>query len=286
MIFLLLSVSMAHAVVTPGRLSTTLTASEVAREVLDESSYPSFAQFLKSVRPEQGMRLVDPRNRHLIPTAQVFVPSPELWRAFFRAAAADRMTVLRAFALVAREIKKHGVVMFGPGRDFEQAVREEGIDLGLALPASNVALGIWSPDPKVKDPEFLLHLKVFYTEAYTHRFPDEILPANLKIGLGAPETYWLDGTAFRQPTVTADLYYGPKKGVGFRNVRGVGGQKRGFLGFMQKLFFFLPDAVDAMRINEDTGEMVTEAIVDTTVKDFERDPRYAIKRNGDRVGRN
>jgi hypothetical protein len=60
-------------------------------------------------------------------------------------------------------------------------------------------------------------------------------------------------------------------------VKGIGGQKRGVLGFFQKVLFFLPDAIDSMTIREDKGEMITEALVNTVVKDFETKPIYAIK---------
>ncbi|MGZ3687667.1 MAG: hypothetical protein ACXVBW_05170, partial [Bdellovibrionota bacterium] len=189
----------------------------------------------------------------------------------------DHLTCLRAFALLSREIKRNGVIVFGPGKDFEKAVSDNHVDLGLALPAHNIGTAIWAPDANNTDPEFQLHLKVFYTEPYIHRFPDNILPANLKIGFGKDETYYMDGQEYHQHTIEADIYDGPTKGVGFRNVKGVGGQKRGFLGFVQKVFFFLPDAVDSMTINEAKDSMITEAMVNTVVKNFEKDPLYSIK---------
>ena len=225
------------------RLSTHLTSAEVARETADEEKYPNFMTFLKSVQLLNGMSLADPRNGKYIKTTHVYMPRTNDWKGFWMAAAADHITCLRAFGLLAREIKKNGVVIFGPGGTFEQSVTENHVDLGLALPAYNVGTAIWSPDPANTDPEFQLHLKVFYKEPYVHHFPDEILPANLKIGFGEEDTYWMDGAKFSQRTIDADIYYGPNKGVGFRNVKGIGGQKRGVLGFFQKILFFLPDAV-------------------------------------------
>ena len=54
-------------------------------------------------------------------------------------------------------------------------------------------------------------------------------------------------------------------------------QKRGFLGFMQKVLFFLPDAISSMTIDEKSGSMVTEAMVNTTVKEFETNRLYSVK---------
>ena len=168
-------------------------------------------------------------------------------------------------------------MVFGSSKIFEQAVKKNNIDLGLALPARNLGAAVWSPDPDHKDPEFLAHIKVFYTESYVHQFPDEILPANLKIGFAKPETYWLNGQQYNQAALDADIYYGSEHGIGFRNVKGVGGQKRGILGMFQKVFFFLPDAVNSMFIDEKKGEMITEALVNTVVEKFETNPIYSIK---------
>lgn len=261
-----------------GRLQTRLSADEIAREALDEQAYPHFMQFLKTVDVSRGLHDTDPRNLNLIGSKKFFHPTPEMWDGFFKSAAADHLTCLRAFALLAREVKKNGVSLYGPGGLFQQAVMKNQMDLGLALPAKNIGASLWKPDPQNHDPEFLLHLKVFYTEPYVHQFPDEILPANLKIGFGAVESYWLDGVEYKQAVLDADIYYGAKNGIGFKNVKGVGGQKRGVLGFFQKVFFFLPDAVDSMTIRENTGEMITEAMINTVVKDFEKTPRYSIRR--------
>ncbi len=260
----------------PGRLPTHLSASDIAREALDQKLYPNLMKFLASVDVSKGIYQRDPRNAAFISTPYVFTPTLAMWQGFFRAAAADHLTALRAFALLAREIKKEGVVVFGPGETFEKAVGDN-VDLGLALPAQNIGTAIWSPDPNNTDPEFQLHMKIFYTKPYIHRFPDYILPANLKIGYGPEQTYWMNGQEYTQHTVDTDIYDGPVHGVGFRNVQGIGGQKRGFMGFLQKVLFFLPDAVHSMTISEVNDEMITEALVNTVVKNFEKNPIYSIK---------
>lgn len=261
----------------PGLLPTELSELDRELERRDKERYPNFMKLLASVEPTDHMRSVDPRNAHFIKTTHVFFPDQKLWNAFFKAAATDQLTVLRSFALLARELKKYGVSLWGPGHFFEDAVKKNNVDLGLAIPAKNIGAALWSPDPAHKDPEFQVHLKVLYTEPFVHQFPDHILPANLKVGFGDELTYWLSGKQYTHKALETDIYYGPKNGVGFRNVRGVGGQKRGFMGFMQSVLFFLPDAVDAMVIREERNAMITEALVNTTVDDFEKDPKYAIK---------
>lgn len=261
----------------PGHLSTSLSPAELLREAKDVNAYPHFMAFLKNVHKMGTLQPVDPRNANILKTTHYFHPTIELWNEFFKAASADHLTSIRAFVLLAREAKKNGMVIFGPGDIFEKAVKNNHIDLGLAIPARNIGAAAWSPDPKNTDPEFLVHIKIFYTESFVHEFPDEVLPASLKIGFGKSESYWWENREYTYPVLDADLYYGPTKGVGFRNVKGVGGQKRGLLGFFQKVLFFLPDAVDSMTIHEDNGEMITEALVNTSVKDFETKPIYAIK---------
>jgi hypothetical protein len=48
------------------------------------------------------------------------------------------------------------------------------------------------------------------------------------------------------------------------------------VGLLQKVFFFLPDAVHSMLIDEKRDVMVTEALVNTTVDQFETRRAYQI----------
>jgi hypothetical protein len=254
-----------------------LTAGEIQREAWDTKQYPHLMGFLKSIDISKRVFPTDPRNAKFILAPTYFDPTIEMWSGFFKSCAEDHLTLLRAFGLLSREIKKRNVVVWGSGAAFEQAVAVNHIDLGLAIPAHNVGAAVWSPLPRSQDPDFELHMKVFYTEAFIHQFQDEVLPANLKVGYGDKQTYWYDGKQYTYPTVDADIVYGMKDGVGFRNIKGIGGQKRGFMGFMQKMLFFLPDAIHSMLINEKTGTMVTEAMINTNVKDFEKNPLYSVK---------
>ncbi len=260
-----------------GRLTTHLSSEELTREKMDAKNYPYFMKFIKTIDVSNSIYPTDPKNQHWIQSTHYFKPTLQMWNGFLQAAAADHLTCLRAFAILAREVKKNGMVVFGPGSLFELAVQKNRIDTGLSIPAKNLGGAIWSPDPNNSDPEFMAHIKIFYTEPFLHQFPDQVLPANLKIGYGTPQTYWMDDLQYTQPSVDADIYYGQHLGVGFRNIKGIGGQKRGVLGFFQKILFFLPDAIDSMTIHEDQGVMVTEALMNTVVKNFETDPIYSVK---------
>lgn len=243
-------------------------------EERDFKRFPNMMRFLKSVDTSH-LEPTPAGNEHLIHSASVFHTHQEMWNGFFKAAVADRITNIRAFTLIAREIKSRGITVYGPGTGFEKAIADNNIDLGLAIPAKNVGFGVWEPDASAKDPEFLLHLTVVYREQFIHQFPDEVLPTNLKIGFGDETDYYVDGHKHHGYLLTADLYSGPN-GVGFKNVRGVGGQKRGFVGFLQRLLFFLPDSIYSMLIDEKRNVMVTHAFINTTVENFETREIYRI----------
>ncbi len=246
-----------------------------AEEPSDFTRFPNMMHFLKTVvtdrtgPPPAG-------NEHLMHATKVFHTSQELWDRFFKAAIADKLTNLRAFGLLGREIKTRGLTVYGPGQGFEQAVIDNHVDLGLAIPAKHLGFGVWEPDAAIKDPEFQVHLSVIYKERFIHQFPDEVLPANLRIGTGDQVDYYIDGEKHRGYLMTADLYYGPG-GIGFKNVQGIGGEKRGLLGFVQKMLFFLPDAISSMVIDERKNVMLTEAVINTTVENFETRDIYRIR---------
>jgi len=257
-------------------LPTYLAAEELRRERLDGTVYPAFTEFLELLDIPSFATRTDSRNSAWIPSRHFLKPTRRLWKEFFQAAAADRLTAIRALALLGRELKSSGAVLMGGGTDYERAVEETGAELGLALPAKNIGAIFIVPDPAVQAPGFLAHLKVFYTQSYVHRFQDEILPADLKIAESEKAAYWIDGTERLEPSITADLFYGEETGVGFRNVKGIAGKRHGFMGFLQSILFFIPDSVGSMVIDERSGKLVTEAFMGTEVPDFEKDPRYAI----------
>lgn len=236
---------------------------------------PHLTAFFAGMRVQEAQP-VPAGNEHLIHTPTVHEPSGTLWDGFFKAAAADHLTILRALALMARELKSRGVTLMGSGDTFERAVAANDIDLGLAIPARMIGLGIWEPDPAVTDPEFQLHLTIAYKEKFLHQFPDEVLPVSIKIGTGDETDYYVDRMRHHGYLLTADLYYGPH-GIGFKNVRGIGAETRGLSGLLQRIFFFLPDSISSMLIDEERNVMVTEALFNTTVENFETRKVYQIR---------
>ncbi len=258
----------ASANVTPGK-SMVLPKMEdmVAR-------YPTFMKFIREATFTPAP-ISDPGLAKVMSAKKAYRPTAEQWDQFLKASVADGLTNFRAFALMGLEAKARGVTLWGPGRDYEQAVERNQIDLGLSLPATHVIVGMWEPENRPNEPDFLLHIKLIYDQPYIHEFPDEVMPANLKVGTGDAIHFTFEGKDRTGYAMEADLFYGNGK-LGFRNVKGVGGQKRGFLGVVQKIMFFVPDAIHSMVIDDSNGSMLTEAIINTTVEDFEKKPIYKI----------
>jgi hypothetical protein len=85
---------------------------------------------------------------------------------------------------------------------------------------------------------------------------------------------WDDGAEIRTAyIVEGRIMYGDA-GVGYVDVSGIGGRKHGLLGVMQKVFFFLPDAIDGMVVRG--GDLHVNAIMNQRVEGFESALRYAV----------
>jgi len=239
----------------------------------DKSRFPGFIKYLNAIQ-FKPLKAIEKGNEKFSHAKLVYWGTRQDWDRFFQKAATENLTNLKAFALLSREVKKHKVTLYGPGKDFMDAVSGNNIDLGLSIPATNVAMAVWAPVNDPKQPGLVLHIKIIYWKPFKHRFRDEVLPATLKIGMGETVEFYLDGKRHKGQLIEADIYYG--EFTGFRRIKGVGGLKHGILGFFQKLLFFLPDAVSAMVIRPD-GVMVTEALMNTEVKNFENEAKYVIK---------
>src|SRR4051812_14040494 len=81
----------------PAKLATRLTEGELQREAYDLNKFPHFMKYIKSIDPSKRMVPTDPRNGAWVKTSQVFTPNVEMWSGFFKAAAEDHVTALRAF---------------------------------------------------------------------------------------------------------------------------------------------------------------------------------------------
>lgn len=238
--------------------------------------HPNFSAFLDQL-PLDQLQEVGPEHINDIPTGRAYFMNRNDWDGFMRAAVNDKLTNLRAFALLGERITQKKVALFNRGSYFEESVKALNIDLGLALPAYGMAYVIWTPGNPSKASDHVAHLKVYYWKAFEHEFQDEILPATLKIGIGRNVPFTLDGRDYQGKLVETDLYYGHEE-FGFKDIKGLGGRKHGMLGFFQRILFFLPDAVDDLVINQQ-GTMITRALINTEIKDFERQTKYQIHYN-------
>jgi hypothetical protein len=212
-------------------------------------------------------------------------PSVELTQddlnGFFDACASDGATILRAIGFVGRAVHQTGVTVFMDGRLIRNALTRRNLALGLAMPVDDLAFFAYVPDAWV-DPNYQCRFVAAYTRSYEHRFPKEVLDATLRIGTGKSATI---ANPWKRPPTTETVYlvegaivYGDA-GVGLVNITGVGGKKHGILGAVQRILFFLPDAIDSMIIRN--GDLYVKALVSQRVRDFERLPQYAVHRSGD-----
>lgn len=197
---------------------------------------------------------------------------------FFRACAADRATILRAIGFVARVVHQTGITVYMDGRLVRNALVRQNLDIGLAMPVDHLVLFAYVPDAWI-EPDYQCRFIAAYGQSYEHRFPKEVLDATLRLGTGRSAVMV---NPWKTPPVSETVYvvegriiYG-ERGIGLVGIRGVGGRKHGVLGTVQRVLFFLPDAIDAMVIRD--GDLHVKAIVSQRVRGFEQLPRYAVHR--------
>ncbi|MBT3268592.1 hypothetical protein HN371_15660 [Candidatus Poribacteria bacterium] len=196
---------------------------------------------------------------------------------FFVAAAADELTIVRAMGFVARAVRETRVLTYLNGEHARDVVRHFGLDVGLAVPMSHLLLFAYIPVDAGADDEVQCRFLAVYGAQYEHRFHRDVLNATLKVGTGRDVPYldpWDDGAEIKTAyIVEGRIMYGGA-GVGYVDVSGIGGRKHGLLGVMQKVFFFLPDAIGGMVVRD--GDLYVNAIMNQRVEGFESALRYAV----------
>lgn len=245
-------------------------------------NYPYFRQhaltILRRKVAETGPLNVNPYVEDLLggagrPAVEMHAEDVE---EFFLAAARDKLTIVRAMGLVARAVRETRVLTYLNGADARGAIDRLGLDVGLAVPMEHLLLFAYIPVDAEDDATQCRFLSV-YGAQYEHRFRRDVLDATLKVGTGRDAPYldpWDDDAEITNAyVVEGRILYGDA-GVGYADVSGIGGRKHGLLGFMQKVFFFLPDAIDGMVIHD--GDLYVNAIVDQRVRGFEDALRYAV----------
>jgi hypothetical protein len=192
--------------------------------------------------------------------------------ALLDAAAADRLTLLRATALFARWVRVRNVPVFIAGQAVEQAVRT-GYALGLTFPVEHIAYLCFVPD-RAMGGDFQAHLRVIYTRNYTYPFDKDIFNADVLVR--GREMVYRDEKGFVTGyLVTTDVYYNAST-VQYVQVEGIQGQKRGVVGLFQKMFFFIPKTLHGLTIRG--GDLIIDAFVNQRIRAFEHKPRYRVTR--------
>lgn len=118
-------------------------------------------------------------------------------------------------------------------------------------------------------------ITMLYEEPYIHEFPSEVVSADIKVGQGSPVELMVGGQKRTFYPSSVELFSNSES-FGFRNIQGIAGQKHGVVGFLQKLLFFVPDAIQGMELQEKTGTMVTKAFVDTKIEKYEENTHYQM----------
>ncbi len=254
----------------------------------DVKNHPNFLRHMISIINHKRHRLdVDERVAKLIGGNGQWASQSSLedLKDYFQACSDDGLTMLRTMSLVASFVKKTDTLIYMDGKDVRKAMEELNLSPGLALPIANIRLFAFIPDAEraKKDEEFQCNILAVYDKQYKHKFRNEVLPANLKIGTGdtAPfvDIFSGDKDVWTGYLIKGIMTYS-KDHVGFMEITGIGGEKRGFMGFLQKVFFFLPDAIDAMTL-DDKGDMTTVAFINEKVKGFEKGRKYQVHKIGE-----
>ncbi len=164
--------------------------------------------------------------------------------------------------------------MCSSGGPLNAAIESLNLDLGLALPLRELGAFAWLPQYDPEDPTRLMRLNLIYRKQYMHRFRKEILPVDLKMGYGETVRF-VDNGIERDGYLTYMDFYVSDNRIGFDNIKGLAGRRQGFLGLLQRIFFFLPDDVVGMYV--ENNELVAKALITMRVPNFETTPKYQMR---------
>lgn len=192
--------------------------------------------------------------------------------AFLDAAAEDGITLLRATALFARWVGSRRFPVVATGEAINMAVRS-GFSLGLTFPVDHIAYLCYVPDHTMGG-DFKAHIRVIYTRPYTYAFDEDIFNADVLVR-GQAIGYEREGESESGYLVTTDVYYNEHR-VEYTNIQGIAGQKRGTLGFFQKMLFFVPKTLYGLTLSND--DLTIDAFVNQKIRRFEQEPRYRVRR--------
>lgn len=236
--------------------------------------FPHFMSYVDTLKFESEFP-VDADLRKWIHADQAFHPQATHWDNYFKNAIADRMTNIRAFALLGLEANRRKTAIWTYGKEYQDAIARNKVTMGLGLPAQKIYAAIWDFTPNHPDPDHLMTITMLYEEPYIHEFPSDVVSADVKVGQGDPVELVVGGQKRTFYPSSVELFSNHES-FGFRNIRGIAGQKHGVVGFLQKLLFFVPDSIHGMELNEKSGTMVTKAFVDTKIEKYEENVHYQM----------
>ncbi|MAE71180.1 MAG: hypothetical protein CME06_12030 [Gemmatimonadetes bacterium] len=204
---------------------------------------------------------------------------------YFQACSEDSLTMLRSMGAIASLARDTNTLIYMDGRTVQRAMADLSLTPGLALPIENMRLFAYIPNPEraAADSSFQCDILAIFDTQYKHRFQKEVLDANLKIGTGELASVvdiFSEDPAEWEGYLVRGMISKSEERVGFMEVSGIGGEKRGLMGFMQKVLFFLPDAIDAMTLDS-KGTMTTKALIDERIEGFEGMRKYQVHRIGE-----
>ncbi|MBT7097060.1 hypothetical protein HN937_06770, partial [Candidatus Poribacteria bacterium] len=174
-------------------------------------------------------------------------------------------------------VRRMDVIFYMKGSDMRAAFDGNGLESGLGLPVAELAMFAYIPDASRVEPDFQCRFLAVYERSYVHSLPKDVVNATLKVGSGDSAPFqdpWDESApAISGRIVEGDMIYGAR-GVGAVGIHGVAGRKRGVLGALQKVLFFLPDAISGMVLRD--GDLYIDALVDQKIEAFESAGEYAV----------
>tara|TARA_B100000315_G_scaffold260790_1_gene325250 strand:+ start:1871 stop:2680 length:810 start_codon:yes stop_codon:yes gene_type:complete len=246
-----------------------------AADQINANRYPNVHQFFSSIDFNVLKReAVFRADRWWCPAEVYIAPPQETIEAVLRAAVSDELTAMRWLALMSKVLHAEGLAMCSSGDPLNAAIELLNLDLGLALPLRELGAFAWIPHRDLADPTKLMQLNLIYRKQYVHRFRKEILPVDLKIGYGKIVRF-IDNGRERNGYLTSMDFYVSHNRIGFENIKGLAARQQGLIGLLQRFFFFLPDGVGGMYV--ENNDLVAKSLVTIRVPNFETTSKYQMR---------
>ena len=256
-------------------LSPAMTAAGQPSDQIDSNAYPHVHQLFQTMDLSvfKGEPVLE-ANRWWCPAEDYIAPPQGPIAVFLRAAARDKLTAIRWLSLMSKVLHAEGLAMCSSGDPLNAAIESLNLDLGLALPLDELGAFAWLPQYDPEDPTRVMRLNLIYRKQYIHRFRKEILPVDLKMGYGESVRY-MDHGVERNGYLTYMDFYVSENRIGFDHIKGLAGRRQGFIGLLQRIFFFLPDDVSGMYVENNT--LVSKALITMRTPNFETTPKYQMR---------